>query len=98
MSATYDQSTPAHGGSGVRHLSRKPVLFLLLLLAAISSSGCLVRSRERIKTYKPPTGWKETTLDALLASLRTQETGIKTLNATVDVEPSVTSEIGRAHV
>jgi outer membrane lipoprotein-sorting protein len=90
MSATFHQPTPAQGGSGVRPL-RRPATLFLLFITLISSTGCLVRSRERIQTYRPPTGWKETTLDALLDSLRAQETGIKTLNATVDVEPSVTS-------
>jgi outer membrane lipoprotein-sorting protein len=91
MSATYDQSTPANGGSGLRLSGRSPILFFTLLFTVLISSGCLVRSRERIKTYKPPAGWKETTLAALLDSLRAQEAAIKTLNATVDVEPSVTS-------
>ena len=91
MSATYDQSTPANGGSGLRLSGRRPILFFTLLFTVLISSGCLVRSRERIKTYKPPAGWKETTLAALLDSLRAQEAAIKTLNATVDVEPSVTS-------
>lgn len=101
MSDTHNPQTALAGGSSsrfVRHggarsfFAGRPLAFsALILMLALSSTGCLVRSRERIKTFKPPAGWKETTLDALLASLHAQETGIRTLNATVDVEPSVTS-------
>jgi hypothetical protein len=57
----------------------------------LSSSACLVRSREQFKTFRPDSGWKDATLDQLLTNLRNQEAAIKTLNATVDVEPSVSS-------
>ena len=63
----------------------------MLLLATLVSSGCLVRSRERIQTSRPAAGWREATLAELLTGLRAQETAIRTLNATVDVEPSVSS-------
>jgi len=74
-----------------RNLRHRALASVILALIAISSSGCLVRSRERIRTFKPQGGWKEATLDSLLTNLRSEEAVIKTLNATVDVEPSVSS-------
>lgn len=71
--------------------SRRLVLLPFVLFISLGATGCLVRSRERIKTYQPPAGWKEAALDELLATLRAQESAIETLNATVDVEPSISS-------
>jgi outer membrane lipoprotein-sorting protein len=100
MNASHEQKTPPGGEPGLRHHCRatgfSPIVraatsTALLLVLAISTSGCLVRSRERIKTFRPPSGWKEATLPELLENLRKEEESIKTLNATVDVEPSISS-------
>ena len=97
MDSTLDHKTPPSGGSHPRPIRhpyqtiRWAFHCLLFVLIIVSSSGCLVRSRERIRSYKPASGWKETTLTQLLESLRLEESAIKALNATVDVEPSVSS-------
>jgi len=101
MSPTFDYITPPSGDqmvrpsglpqAGRRSLWDRVLASLILASLVLGSSACLVRSRERIKTFKPAGGWKEATLENLLTNLRSQEAAIKTLNATVDIEPSVSS-------
>lgn len=61
------------------------------MAGSLTSTGCLVRSRERINTVRPASAYRQATLNELLAGLQQQEESIRTLNATVDVEPSVSS-------
>ena len=100
MSPTFDYITPPSGDQMVRpsglpqarlSIWDRVLPSLILILIVLSSSACLVRSRERIRTFRPAGGWKEATLESLLTNLRNEEAAIKTLNATVDVEPSVSS-------
>lgn len=74
-----------------RTLGREVAGLVLLFLMVLSCSGCLVRSRERIAPAGQNAAFRQATLEELLAQLRQHEEAIQTLNATVDIEPSVRS-------
>ena len=61
------------------------VLFLSLL------SGCVVRQRERLPQAALAPAWQKATLAELLDRIRAQQDAIRTFQATVEIEPSVTS-------
>ena len=61
------------------------VLFLSLL------SGCAVRQRERLPAAALASAWQKATLAELLDKIRAQQDAIRTFQATVEIEPSVTS-------
>jgi len=67
------------------------LLILWILLWGLS--GCLVRRRERIPVAATPAVpvWRTASLQELLEKIRTTENGIKTLDATATIEPTVTS-------
>jgi outer membrane lipoprotein-sorting protein len=65
-----------------------PFLLLSLLLALMSTTGCLFRTRPVEETYsKAPL--REATQDALIDSINQQAQKIQSLQATVDIDTSV---------
>lgn len=70
---------------------RPAVVGLLWVCGLLSLGGCLVQRRERIPPAPLATGLQKATLDELLEKIRLQQEAIHTLDATVQIEPSVSS-------
>jgi outer membrane lipoprotein-sorting protein len=62
-------------------------------LLCLSVSACAVRRRERIVDPVPAAELQDATLSELLAQIAEREAAIETLNATVEIEPSVRSDL-----
>lgn len=77
----------------VREAARKrTVLLALFFSVAWIMTGCAVRSREKITAGTPAAPvLKSATLSDLLAKMKSQEETIQTVDATADIEPSVSS-------
>lgn len=67
---------------------RQRSLFVVALLAALVSNGCLFRSH-RVPTRTTITGVRTTDLPELVDTLNARANAIKTLNATVDIDTAV---------
>ena len=65
----------------------------LLLICAGGLAGCLVQRRERIPAPAAAPILRSATLDELIAQVRAQQDAIQTLQATVQIEPSVRSDL-----
>ena len=95
--------TRARPAYGKPVLHRAGGLWLFLLQAALLlNTGCLVRRIhiER-KNTQPAARLLTVSLEELVQRLKTWDQQVSTINATVDLEPSlgtVNKEIGRAHV
>lgn len=61
-----------------------------LLAAILLASGCAVRQRVALPPTALAPAWKNATLSELLEQVRDQQQAIETLQATVEIEPSVT--------
>ena len=72
----------------MRYRSKSYVPALLLLVAVLSWSGCLFRSH-KVAKRTTVTNVKSATLEDLVGIINRQAAGIKTLNATVDIDTSV---------
>jgi hypothetical protein len=66
---------------------------LLLLICVGGLAGCLVQRRERIQAPAAAPILRSATLDELIAQVRARQDAIQTLQATVQIEPSVRSEL-----
>src|SRR3970040_2025046 len=75
-------------------ICKKLVLVALLLLLF---AGCAVRLRERISGAELAPAWQKATLAELLERVRAHEEAIETFQATVEIEPTVTS-VQRAEI
>ena len=62
------------------------ITFCVLILP-----GCAVRQRERLPQAALAPVWQKATLGELLEKIRAQQEAIRTFQATVEIEPSVTS-------
>ncbi|MBI4442451.1 MAG: hypothetical protein HY649_03645 [Acidobacteria bacterium] len=63
---------------------------LALAMIFLSLAGCAVQRRERLPSLASTPVWQKATLEQLLEKIRAQETFIQTLEATVELQPSVT--------
>lgn len=76
-------------------LAKEPVVlsFAALLAASLMATltGCLVQKRTTLPTVAAAPSLKSATLEELLEKVQQQQDGIKTLDATVEIEPSVSS-------
>ena len=61
------------------------------MLFLLSWPGCAVRQREKLPPQALAPVWQKATLDELLAKIRAQQDAIQTLEATVELEPTITS-------
>lgn len=68
---------------------RRSVLVLALMVVGLA--GCLVQRREAIPPAPLAPTLQQATLDDLLAKIHSQQEAIQTLDATVEIEPSVRS-------
>ena len=66
-------------------------LVLVPLILSLLAAGCAVRLRERISGAELAPAWQKATLAELLERVRAHEEAIETFQATVEIEPSVTS-------
>ena len=70
----------------------RPTLFALLLVVLLLLPGCLVR---KLRVERPGIAWsaklQTASLQQLVEQLRVREEQIRTINATVDLEPSIGS-------
>ena len=64
---------------------------LALLLSMSFLSGCAVRQRERLPPAALAPASQKATLTELLGKIRAQQDAIQTFDATVEIEPTVTS-------
>ncbi len=55
------------------------------------ASGCAVRQRQSLPPAALVPVWQQATLEELLEKIRTHQDAVQTLQATVEIEPSVTS-------
>jgi outer membrane lipoprotein-sorting protein len=56
------------------------------------AAGCAVQRRDRLPVAATPQVLQSATLDELLQKVQAQQEAIQTLNATVEIQPSVTSD------
>jgi len=71
--------------AGSRMLAVATTLALLIL------PGCAVRQRQPLPPSTLVAVWQEATLEELLEKIRTEQEAVQTLQATIEIEPSVTS-------
>lgn len=64
---------------------------LAVVLSLAISSGCAVLRREKLPPATLAPDWQRATLAELLGKIRVQQDAIRTFQATVEIEPSVTS-------
>ena len=67
---------------------REAVLALAMIF--LSLAGCAVQRRERLPALAAAPVWQKATLEQLLEKISAQESFIQTLEATVELQPSVT--------
>ena len=80
------------GWGGALHDSTRKHLAtgLAVAIVALGLSGCVVQRREKLPSVAAPV-WQEATLAQLLEKIRAQQNGIQTMEATVELQPSVSS-------
>jgi outer membrane lipoprotein-sorting protein len=66
---------------------------MLCAVAMLAASGCAVQRRERLPMAATPQILQNASLDELIGKVRAQQEAIRTLNATVEIQPTVTSEL-----
>lgn len=62
-----------------------------MVLALLVFSGCAVRQRQKLPAPTLVPAWQKATLEELLEKIRAQQDAFQSLQATVEIEPSVTS-------
>ena len=89
MSAAVQERTSGRAASVLHQLASIALLFGV----AVSLAGCAVARRDRLPAAPATLPWKSATLDELLEKVRAQEGALRTLNATVEIQPSVSSAL-----
>ena len=65
----------------------------MLSSVALLAVGCAVQRRERLPQASARQVLRSASLDELLQKIRAQQDSIRTMNATVEIQPTVTSEL-----
>ena len=81
-----------HGSRATgKDAGRWQALLLTLLLVLLATSGCTVQRRQRLPDAIQAPALQQATLEELLEKIQIQQDTIRTLQATVELAPSVTS-------
>lgn len=84
------RDSSATGTGAARLPARWPALLPVLLLVLLATSGCTVQRRQRLPVAVQATALQHATLEGLLGKIQLQQDTIRTLEATVELAPSVT--------
>lgn len=91
MTPFVRRSSCPTGKDAGRLQARLPALLPVLLLVLLATSGCAVQRRQRLPDAIQAPALQQATLEELLEKIQIQQDAIQTLEATVELAPSVTS-------